>query len=264
MQLIKDYVTISSQKIVYNLQNTVIYIQATNRTRGENLRMAKLNYKTLRQEVVDQIRQKILQGELKAGERIKENEIAEMFGVSRGPVREALRQIEQEGLIHYERNVGCSVAKVTQQDVYEICLLRAMLEITAVRLCKGTLSSSALKKMKTSVENMKELEQDLYCLAQEDNNFHACVVEELGFQKMEHIWKGMNASNFAVFCAIDKKGIGDCHERHERLLECYEKGNPEEIVTELKRHYGLGTDFTDQDMVKSSCSSVLNLEEVLL
>ena len=81
--------------------------------------MPKLNYKTLRQEVVDEIRQKILEGEFKPGDRMKENEIAELFGVSRGPVREALRQIEQEGLVRYERNVGCSVAVVTEQDIYE-------------------------------------------------------------------------------------------------------------------------------------------------
>ena len=81
--------------------------------------MPKLNYKTLRQEVVDEIRQKILGGEFKPGDRMKENEIAELFGVSRGPVREALRQIEQEGLVRYERNVGCSVAAVTEQDIYD-------------------------------------------------------------------------------------------------------------------------------------------------
>ena len=69
--------------------------------------MPKLNYKTLRQEVVDEIRQRILTGDFQAGERIKENEMAQQLGVSRGPVREALRQLEQEGLVQYERNVGC-------------------------------------------------------------------------------------------------------------------------------------------------------------
>ena len=53
--------------------------------------MAQLNYKTLRQEVADEIRRKILKGEFKAGERIKEHEMAQLLGVSRGPVREALR-----------------------------------------------------------------------------------------------------------------------------------------------------------------------------
>ena len=51
--------------------------------------MAQLNYKTLRQEVADEIRRKILKGEFKAGERIKEHEMAQLLGVSRGPVREA-------------------------------------------------------------------------------------------------------------------------------------------------------------------------------
>lgn len=131
--------------------------------------MPKLNYKTLRQEVVDEIRQKILGGEFKPGDRMKENEIAELFGVSRGPVREALRQIEQEGLVRYERNVGCSVAAVTEQDIYEVCLLRATLEILAVRLNKGNFSAESLQQMRESLERMKALEDDLYQLAQEDN-----------------------------------------------------------------------------------------------
>ena len=124
--------------------------------------MAKLNYRTLRQEVVDEIRQKILTGEFKEGERIKENEIATLFGVSRGPVREALRQIEQEGLVHYERNVGCSVAAITQKDVYEVCLLRAALEVLSVKLCHGKISTGTLDKMRESVQRMKGLETELY------------------------------------------------------------------------------------------------------
>ena len=88
--------------------------------------MAQLNYKTLRQEVADEIRRKILKGEFKAGERIKEHEMAQMLGVSRGPVREALRQLEQEGLVRYERNVGCSVAPMNEKDIYEIGLQDAI------------------------------------------------------------------------------------------------------------------------------------------
>ena len=118
--------------------------------------MSKLVYKTLRQEVVDEIRQKILSGEFRAGDRMKENEIAESFGVSRGPVREALRQLEQEGLVKYERNIGCSVAKVSREDIYEICLLRATLEILAARLCKGNPEQETLQKMQECLERMEQ------------------------------------------------------------------------------------------------------------
>ena len=71
--------------------------------------MSKLVYQTLRENVVDAIREKILKRELEPGVRIIEKDLSEEFGVSRGPIREALRQLEQEGIIEYTRNVGCSV-----------------------------------------------------------------------------------------------------------------------------------------------------------
>lgn len=215
--------------------------------------MPKLNYKTLRQEVVDEIRQKILGGEFKPGDRMKENEIAELFGVSRGPVREALRQIEQEGLVRYERNVGCSVAAVTEQDIYEVCLLRATLEILAVRLNKGNFSAESLQQMRESLERMKALEDDLYQLAQEDNYFHSRIIEQTGFRKIEHVWKSMNVNNFAIFCAIDKQSVKDSYQRHLDLFTCYEQGDAEAMVEELKRHYDVGAGSTTaESIVKKS------------
>ena len=162
--------------------------------------MPKLNYKTLRQEVVDEIRQGILTGDFQAGERIKENEMAQQLGVSRGPVREALRQLEQEGLVQYERNVGCSVAQVSGQDVYEICLLRATLEILAARLLqKGKSVQQALRQMQDCVEQMEQADCDFYQLAQQDNRFHAAVIEQAGLKKLAELWKSTNIHNLAIF-----------------------------------------------------------------
>ena len=161
--------------------------------------MPKLNYKTLRQEVVDEIRQRILTGDFQAGERIKENEMAQQLGVSRGPVREALRQLEQEGLVQYERNVGCSVAQVSGQDVYEICLLRATLEILAARLLqKGKSVQQALQQMQDCVGQMEQEDCDFYQLAQQDNRFHAAVIEQAGLKKLAELWKSTNIHNLAT------------------------------------------------------------------
>ena len=180
--------------------------------------MAQLNYKTLRQEVADEIRRKILKGEFKAGERIKEHEMAQLLGVSRGPVREALRQLEQEGLVRYERNVGCSVAPMNEKDIYEIGLLRAALEILAVKLCKGKMEPQALQRMRDSVEQMRQAGSDLYHQAQLDNSFHSCIVEQAGFHKLERIWKSMDTSNVAVFAAVEKQDILRCAQRHRELI----------------------------------------------
>lgn len=73
--------------------------------------MSDFAFKTLREQIVSAIRTKILSGELTPGTRIIEQKLAEEFGSSRGPIREALRQLEQEGLVEYSRNVGCSAKK---------------------------------------------------------------------------------------------------------------------------------------------------------
>lgn len=201
--------------------------------------MAKLNYKTLRQEVADEIREKILSGEFEAGQRIKENEIAELFGVSRGPVREALRQIEQEGLVTYESNIGCSVTSITQRDIYEISWLRATLEMLAVRLCRGEISPETLRQMEESLERMQSLGEDRYQLAQEDNRFHGCVIGQIGFQKLEHIWKSTDLSNFPAFCLHRSEPQENFCQRHQRLLDCYQTGSVLQICQELEQHYGV-------------------------
>lgn len=205
--------------------------------------MPKLNYKTLRQEVVDEIRQGILTGDFQAGERIKENEMAQQLGVSRGPVREALRQLEQEGLVQYERNVGCSVAQVSGQDVYEICLLRATLEILAARLLqKGKSVQQGLRQMQDCVEQMEQADYDFYQLAQQDNRFHAAVIEQAGLKKLAELWKSTNIHNLAIFYAGRNNGSFDRQEycqSHQRLLECYHTGDICQISKEIVQHYSL-------------------------
>lgn len=214
--------------------------------------MPKLNYKTLRQEVVDEIRQRILTGDFQAGERIKENEMAQQLGVSRGPVREALRQLEQEGLVQYERNIGCSVAQVSGQDVYEICLLRATLEILAARLLqKGKPEQDALQQMQDCVQQMEQESCDFYQLAQLDNRFHAAVLEQAGLKKLEELWKSININNLAIFCA--GRGEGSCSKEeycqsHQRLLECYRTGDICQISKEIVRHYSLQANRRIEDV----------------
>ena len=71
--------------------------------------MSEFTFHTLRESITSAIREKILTGGLQPGCKLTEQKLAEEFGSSRAPIREALRQLEQEGLIEYSRNVGCSV-----------------------------------------------------------------------------------------------------------------------------------------------------------
>ena len=169
--------------------------------------------------------------------------MAQQLGVSRGPVREALRQLAQEGLVQYERNVGCSVAQVSSQDIYEICLLRATLEILAARLLqKGKLVQQALQQMQDCVEQMEQADCDFYQLAQQDNRFHAAVIEQAGLKKLAELWKSTNIHNLAIFYAGRNDGSFDRQEycqSHQRLLECYHTGDICQISKEIVQHYSL-------------------------
>ena len=96
---------------------------------GKRRYMSELLYKTLRESVVNAIRTKIMKRQIRLGERIVELELAQEFHTSRGPIREALRQLEIEGLVEYTRNVGCSVRRFSLMDSYEaklICYVQIM------------------------------------------------------------------------------------------------------------------------------------------
>ena len=87
---------------------------------------------SLTDEIADIVRDRILKGEYEIGEKIKENQIASELKVSRTPIRDAFKQLENEGLIDYVPNRGCFAKGFTQQDVDDIYAVRTALEQLAV------------------------------------------------------------------------------------------------------------------------------------
>lgn len=124
--------------------------------------MTVLRYKTLRESIVDIIRKRIINRELQPGQKIVEQELAKEFKTSRAPIREALRELENEGLVEYVRNAGCSVKEITFEESFEIYLMRANYEIMAVRLLGGKIPEETLQEMEEILERMKNLDVDEY------------------------------------------------------------------------------------------------------
>lgn len=208
--------------------------------------MGKLLYRTLRENVVDEIRIKILNQELAPGMRIVEQNLAEELGVSRGPIREALRQLEQEGLVEYTRNVGCSVKKITLEDIYEIYLLRAMYEVLAVKLYDGNFSEEDIDKMEEVLELMRTLEpnenteEEFGKLVSLDGMLHAIVVEKAGFDRLTKAWRELDYGNVICFYAgsADKKaGIERQYQIHRKLVDIFRSRDKEKICGAISEHY---------------------------
>lgn len=204
--------------------------------------MAKIIRQTLREQVTNKLRNKILTGELVPGTKIIETDLAEEFGVSRVPVREALLQIEQEGLVSYVSHVGCTVKNFTAQDVYEIYLLRGVLESLSVSMCDGQFSNSTIKKMEAILDKMTKVDsvERFDEIIENDNQFHECIVKECQLNRVYQKWKSMNSENTIVFYrAIGKtqRVVDNQYKIHKEIMDVIKQHNSKDIVNVIINHY---------------------------
>ena len=190
--------------------------------------MGEFAFQTLRESITSAIRSKILTGELQPGTKLAEQRLAEEFGSSRAPIREALRQLEQEGMVEYSRNVGCSVRRVKPEDAYEIYLLRANLEMTALRYFDCKFPEEDLRTLRGILEEMRNVRPgDLSQIVENDNRFHAVIVQRAGLPRLLKFWDDLNYETLAQ----RQNGI------HTKLYEALASGDTEVACRAVYAHY---------------------------
>ncbi len=221
--------------------------------------MGKLDYRTLRENVADEIRMKILNGDMKPGDKIVEQELASEFGISRGPVREALRQLEQEGMVEYSRNVGCSVRHIGMDDIYEIYYMRANYEMMAVRLHNGPFPQEPLEKMEHILEQMKLLRKEEYRKVFElDNEFHEVILDLVSFKRLKKAWEDLNYGNIVTGYNMEvdsEQVIKRQYLIHEKLLNACKTGSPAQVEQAIADHYLGGVEKLIQKVQKKSVTN---------
>lgn len=203
--------------------------------------MSAIPNKTLRETVACEIRTKILNQELLPGMRIVEQSLAEEFNVSRAPIREALRQLEQEGLVEYTRNAGCSVRRITLKDLYEVYLLRCQFEMMAVRLSKSPFTPEELSGMEDVLSDMQALDgSSLSSMMHLDQQFHEIIIRKAGLPQLYKNWSELNYGNVVA----SMHDTGDRSARaarqygtHRTLADTCANGDAEAICDALNRHY---------------------------
>ena len=133
----------------------------------------------LRDVVFNTLRQAILKGELKPGERLMEIQLANKLGVSRTPVREAIRKLELEGLVLMIPRKGAEVAEITRQDMEDVLEVRTALEELAVKDACDHITDAQLSELKKASNEFKKalLEgKDLVTCADADMHFHDVIL----------------------------------------------------------------------------------------
>lgn len=198
--------------------------------------------RTLWEQIADALRKDIIRGKIMPGERIVEEEIAEKFHVSRGPVREALRHIEEEGLIIYESHKGCTVREISYEEMQEKYLVRSTLEILAVRLIAGNLSEEYEEEMKDCLKEMDDAakEKDVYRILCLDEEFHSCIVKAAKCDTLYKVWAMLRESNIRAHYTLEAESIipfDVIRKNHEVLLKGLKELSVEETSRLIEEHY---------------------------
>jgi len=177
------------------------------------------------------IRESIVQGRLKPGQRILEVEMAKELGISRAPVREAIRQLKHEGLVVSTAHRGTYVMTLSSQDAKEIFSLRAALEGLAIMLVVQSRNTEVLDK---SVEAMQTCvnANDMEGVIQTDLRFHEILCRAANHQRLLDIWSSMSVQIRALLSITDLQYLGPSEvvPRHRVLLEAMRASEAERAM----------------------------------
>jgi GntR family transcriptional regulator of gluconate operon len=196
---------------------------------------------TLSERAADVLRSHILGGHLASGERVVEARIARELGISRGPVREALKQLRAEGLVRDEPRRGSFVVKLNADDVAEIYELRAAIETRAVRVLATERNPAALQRLHDAIAAIEyaTANGDGRDVARADIAFHGEACRLLNNVRLYRVFTTHAELLQSLLVLENEAYYDDLHEivdEHRVLLALIESGDPTRAVAEWDRH----------------------------
>jgi DNA-binding GntR family transcriptional regulator len=209
---------------------------------------------TLREETYHALRRAILSGQLAPGVRLQETELAASLGVSRNPVREALARLETQGLIRSIPNQGAHVIRPLPAQAQDALLVRAQLELLAVRLALRKARLCQFDRLAAIVAQMQALADERETTPLEsgaygrmnllDVAFHESLVASAESESLQHTWNAAAPLDliFAYDMAVllldaDRAGLVSDAEKHIRLLAALRSCNAPRAEAALKDHF---------------------------
>lgn len=188
------------------------------------------------------LRRMIIGGDLMPGDRVVENQLTKEFGISRPPLREALRVLEREGLVRQVPRKGVIVTPLTLHDVYEIFSLRWEYERLALRLAMPDTDPARLARVHAALDAMRRAADsgDEAEYGRQSFEFHLSLVALSGNRRLEEAYRSLQLQ-MQLCMAMNRRARVDEDlrqdvARHARLVELVEAGDRHAVEHELERH----------------------------
>jgi DNA-binding GntR family transcriptional regulator len=177
-------------------------------------------FRTLPEQIAARLQQDILGGQLKPGDPLREVDISERFGVSRGPVREAFRQLTQQGLLVLEPNKGVRVAQNPSVEVRPLVVqLRRTIEVFVLESIFDRITDSDIGTWQAILDDIKSAceSNDLNALTDHDLRFHQAIIKSHDDRDLFTLWQPIAMRMMMQYNRLDD--IMDSFREHKRILD---------------------------------------------
>lgn len=204
------------------------------------IKLTENNFLPLRQVVFNSLRYAILHGDLKPGERLMEVKLADILGVSRTPVREALKLLEEEGLVKLIPRRGAIVDKIDEKTMTDVLVVRRALEALAVKLACETITKGDIQKLKEVTDNLELAvdRNDIEKIADLDVKFHDIIFQSTQNKKLLQMLNDLREQMYRYrfeYVKNESEHIRILKE-HRAIIKSLEEHDKTQATAVVKKH----------------------------
>jgi DNA-binding GntR family transcriptional regulator len=190
--------------------------------------------------VLAALRQAIVRGELEPGEQVRQEALAERFGVSRVPLREALKILEGEGSVTYVPHRGYFVAELSLADLLEVYRIRQLLEAEAVRVGLPSMAAERVDAFAAAVETCEQAGRagDLVAMTEANRALHFILVSAAGMPRLERqiriLWDATDVYRSVYYGAAANRTVVEAE--HRAILAAVRRRHVDDVIRLLDEH----------------------------
>ncbi len=192
---------------------------------------------TIPEQIAEQLRKDILAGTLEEDTPLREQELSDRFGVSRGPVRAALQQLAIEGLVVTVPNVGARVASYPNDAVRPVIIqMRRLIEEFTLNLIFDQVTHGIIHHLEEILEKLRNAceQGDIHALQEHDRTFHRTLVDLYGEKRLCNIWHSM--FTWMIFRYSRHEDLMESYREHKEILEAIKNDDKKKALELLKKN----------------------------
>ncbi len=217
---------------------------------------------TLRERIVEFVKDAVVSGKLTPGERVPEQELSESFGISRTPIREAFRQLETEGFLTVIPRKGAVISPITSKGVSDFYAIKSLLEGYAAKTACPKFSEKELKRLENLNQQMLKCAEkdDVKGFFRHDDMFHDTFLKACGNEKLRRLAHELvqQFERFRVTALSLSGRMQVSVKQHEEIISAFRKGNAEHVEKLVRDNAEMSAEFLVKEISKENSLDGIN------